>query len=554
MYQVLYRRLRPLTFSDVVAQPHVTETLRAQVAAGRLSHAYLFTGTRGTGKTTCAKILSRAVNCENPVDGDPCNKCAACRGILSGSVMDVIEMDAASNNGVDQIRDLRDEIVYTPSTVKKRVYIIDEVHMLSNQAFNALLKTLEEPPEHVLFILATTEMHKVPPTILSRCQRFSFRRIPAGEITKYLLQVAKKENMPLSSDAAALIARLSDGAMRDALSMLDQCALAEGEITLDSALRLLGLAGGSQLVSLAMAVGQRDTAQALSIFSSLYASGRDIQPLLDELGLLFRDLLMVKTMGQSDAGIGSISGAQLHELSGVFNAERLIFCSSLIQNTLISLSRSSVRRVAAELCLISLCDETLSGDLSAVNARLSKLEAMSKGGVTLPSPSPSPSESSPSTPPSSGNVQSKLSPPDAGDDTPARFDPLPEEVNETPPRSEASGGSDVAAPVPASHWPEILAAVNDNVSRMEYSHLSLVSAYRQERLLTLTCPDEFTLNFLRGRDLEEKLRKAAMQAGYDYNVRFAPQGELLPEKPGKDDKFEKLLALGEQFDNFNIKE
>ena len=226
MYQALYRKWRPQTFADVIGQQHVTDTLRAQLQSGRLSHAYLFTGTRGTGKTTCAKILARAVNCEHPVNGDPCNECAACRGILDGSVLDVTEIDAASNNGVDNIRDLRDETRYTPAQVKKRVFIIDEVHMLSTGAFNALLKTLEEPPEHVLFILATTELHKVPATILSRCQRFDFRRIGAEDIARRLLDVAAGEGIELTEGAARLIARLADGAMRDALSMLDRAAAA----------------------------------------------------------------------------------------------------------------------------------------------------------------------------------------------------------------------------------------------------------------------------------------------------------------------------------------
>ena len=226
MYQALYRKWRPQTFADVIGQQHVTDTLRAQLQSGRLSHAYLFTGTRGTGKTTCAKILARAVNCEHPVNGDPCNECAACRGILDGSVLDVTEIDAASNNGVDNIRDLRDETRYTPAQVKKRVFIIDEVHMLSIGAFNALLKTLEEPPEHVLFILATTELHKVPATILSRCQRFDFRRIGAEDIARRLLDVAAGEGIELTEGAARLIARLADGAMRDALSMLDRAAAA----------------------------------------------------------------------------------------------------------------------------------------------------------------------------------------------------------------------------------------------------------------------------------------------------------------------------------------
>lgn len=222
MYQALYRKWRPKTFADVVGQEHITQTLRRQAAQGRLSHAYLFTGTRGTGKTTCAKILAKAVNCQNPSDGDPCGQCPACLGIDNGSLLDVMELDAASNNGVDHVRALRDEAIYSPASVKYRVYIIDEVHMLSVAAFNALLKILEEPPAHLIFILATTELHKVPATILSRCQRFAFKRIMPQDIAQRLLYVSARENIALSPDAAETLARLADGALRDALSLLDQ--------------------------------------------------------------------------------------------------------------------------------------------------------------------------------------------------------------------------------------------------------------------------------------------------------------------------------------------
>ena len=222
MYQALYRKWRPRTFDEVIGQQHITETLKNQVKSGRLSHAYLFIGTRGTGKTTCARILARAVNCEHPVDGNPCGVCPACRGILEGSVLDVVELDAASNNSVDNVRALREEAVFSPASVKKRVYIVDEVHMLSTSAFNALLKILEEPPEHLMFILATTELQKVPATILSRCQRHSFKRIEAPTIARYLETIALKEGFTLTSDAAELIARLAEGGVRDALSLLDQ--------------------------------------------------------------------------------------------------------------------------------------------------------------------------------------------------------------------------------------------------------------------------------------------------------------------------------------------
>ena len=269
MYQALYRKWRPQTFDQVVGQQHITETLKNQVKTGRLSHAYLFIGTRGTGKTTCARILAKAVNCEHPVDGNPCGVCPACRGISDGSVLDVVELDAASNNGVDNVRALREEAVFTPASVRKRVYIIDEVHMLSASAFNALLKILEEPPEHLMFILATTELQKVPATILSRCQRHSFRRIDTPDIAEYLEYIAKQENFKLSHEAAELIARLADGGVRDALSLLDQCS-ASATIDLEAVYSAMGLAGNRRTAQLMSSILDHDTDKTLRDFNSMW--------------------------------------------------------------------------------------------------------------------------------------------------------------------------------------------------------------------------------------------------------------------------------------------
>ena len=292
MYQALYRKWRPKTFDEVIGQEHITETLKSQVRNGSLSHAYLFIGTRGTGKTTCARILARAVNCEHPVDGNPCGRCAACRGILEGSVMDVVELDAASNNGVDNVRALREEAVFSPTEVKKRVYIIDEVHMLSTAAFNALLKILEEPPEHLMFILATTELQKVPATILSRCQRHSFRRLEAETISRYLLTIAGREQMNLEPDAADLIARLADGGVRDALSLLDQCAV-NPRIDRDAVYQTVGLAGKKRIGELLDGILEHNSGKALQLFSSLWMEGKDPASVLTELSSLLRDIMIL---------------------------------------------------------------------------------------------------------------------------------------------------------------------------------------------------------------------------------------------------------------------
>ena len=310
-YQALYRKYRPQTFDDVSGQMAVTQTLKTQIMTGKMSHAYLFTGSRGTGKTSCAKILAKAVNCLNPDHGNPCNVCEACKAIDSGSCMDVLEIDAASNNGVDNVRDLRDDAIYTPSQVKMRVYIIDEVHMLSISAFNALLKIIEEPPEHLLFILATTELHKVPATILSRCQRFSFRRISQEDIAARLQYVAYQENIDLDDGAARVIARLADGGMRDGLSLLDQCASATtGELTAERVYACLGIAGERKCGEMMGYIAAHDTKNALELFNRLYTEGKDLGAMLDEMACLTRDLLVLKTAG--NAGITMLSGvAQL---------------------------------------------------------------------------------------------------------------------------------------------------------------------------------------------------------------------------------------------------
>ena len=275
MYQALYRKYRPQTFDEVVGQAGVTQTLKAQLQTGRLSHAYLFTGSRGTGKTSCAKILAKAVNCLNPQDGNPCNVCTACRSIDAGSCMDVLEIDAASNNGVDNVRDLRDDAIYTPSEVKRRVYIIDEVHMLSISAFNALLKIIEEPPEHLIFILATTELHKVPATILSRCQRFSFRRIAPEDMAPRLQYVASQEQIVLEPQAAMILARMADGALRDGVSLLDQCASATlGPVTAEAVYQCLGLAGEKKAAELMLPLPGRTPGVRWSCLTGFMPGGR----------------------------------------------------------------------------------------------------------------------------------------------------------------------------------------------------------------------------------------------------------------------------------------
>lgn len=386
MYQALYRKWRPRTFDDVVGQEKVTETLKNQIINGRLSHAYLFVGTRGTGKTSCAKILARAINCENPVDGNPCNKCKSCLGIEDGSIMDVVELDAASNNGVDNVRALRDEAVYSPAIVKKRVYIIDEVHMLSTSAFNALLKIIEEPPEHLMFVLATTELNKVPATILSRCQRYRFRRIETEVIADRLRYVAEQENMQLENDAADLLASLADGSMRDGLSLLDQCSGIQ-PITLENVEFTIGLADKQSTASMLSAVCDGDTEKAVLIFEDCWRNGKSPTALLTELCALLRDVLLLKVAPRGGRELLS-SGYDrntLESFASHMTGEEIIAQIDIIMSRVGDLRDGRDPKIAAELCIVGLCEPNLGDDLAGLRTRVAKIEqAVECGAVFAP--------------------------------------------------------------------------------------------------------------------------------------------------------------------------
>ena len=375
MYQALYRKWRPKTFDEVVGQEHITETLKNQIVTGRLSHAYLFIGTRGTGKTTCAKILAKALNCQHPENGNPCGKCPACLGIEDGSIMDVVEIDAASNNGVDNVRQLRDEAMFSPVSVKKRVYIIDEVHMLSTAAFNALLKILEEPPAHLAFILATTELNKVPATILSRCQRHSFKRLEPGLIAKHLEHVAEAEGLELEHSAAELIAGLAEGGMRDALSLLDQCS-GQQHIDLDAVYSAMGLTGNRRTAQLLDYTIKKDTDSALELFSELWLDGKDPATMLNELNALQRDCLMLSVAPRSGASLlsGAYSTAVMNALLKKLSKAELINRINTVCDYIAKIKDSKSPRMIAELCIVSLCDPSLSEDIMALRARVSRLE------------------------------------------------------------------------------------------------------------------------------------------------------------------------------------
>jgi DNA polymerase-3 subunit gamma/tau len=385
MYQVLYRKYRPRVFGDVYGQEHVTSTLQNEIMQGRVSHAYLFTGSRGTGKTTCAKILAKAVNCENPQNGEPCNECEVCKGLDSGAIYDVVEIDAASNNGVDNIRDLREEANYTPTRGRYRVYIIDEVHMLSTGAFNALLKTLEEPPEHVIFILATTEVHKLPATILSRCQRFDFKRIQPETMAKRLHQVSELEGIELDDDAAILIARIADGALRDGLSILDQCASRSKKVSSELVSAVAGLAGKEALFKLSDCIANKETNRAVSIIADLYQNSFDMERLCVEMINHFRNFLVVKTVNKSRELIICTDNEYNNILEGAkaFSLESIIFAIDLLQKTLIEIKRGATARIEVEMAFVRLCNPKLEESNEAILQRLSVLERALKSGVVI---------------------------------------------------------------------------------------------------------------------------------------------------------------------------
>ena len=523
-YQALYRKYRPQTFDDVSGQLAVTQTLKTQVVTGKLSHAYLFTGSRGTGKTSCAKILAKAVNCLHPDNGNPCNQCEACRAIDAGSCMDVLEIDAASNNGVDNVRDLRDDAVYTPSQVRKRVYIVDEVHMLSLSAFNALLKIIEEPPEHLLFILATTELHKVPATILSRCQRFSFRRISQEDIAARLQYVAYQENIDLDDGAARVLARLADGAMRDGLSLLDQCASAStGEVTSERVYECLGIAGEQKCGTLLGHCADHDTAKALTLFNQLYSQGKDIGALLDELESLLRDLLVMKTAPK--AGLTMLSGVapdgEVMELTKRLSTGEIVRMMELVQETVSGFNRSAGRRMDAELCIVELCRPELSLDAAALNARLTRLEDRLKSGTFVAAPNAQPQAAQP-------EPEEELPPiPDDGDAPP---DP------DVPPQPSAPNDG---------FWLELVGEIRQELSPPTSGFFvatptAPVRGVLRGDVLEIRCQGSFPAESVGAKPVQEVIaRKASARLGRPVQVKVVDV-----TKTGNTGRMEQLMNFG----------
>ena len=451
MYRVLYRKWRPKLFSDIVGQDQVTVTLKNEIVSSRLSHAYLFIGSRGTGKTSCAKVLAKAVNCLNPHDGNPCNECEICQGIDNGSIVDVVEIDAASNNRVDNIRDLREEVNYNPIKAKYRVYIIDEVHMLTTGAYNALLKTLEEPPAHVIFILATTEAHKVPATILSRCQRFDFNRITPEDISRRLKYVCEQEKFRIDDAAALLIARLADGAMRDALSILDQCAGKCEDITVKSVSETVGLIGEEHLFAISDAIYEENTQALLSCIDGLYNRSMDMERLCAELCNHFRNCLICKVSKNPQTLITSTADEieRYRALASKFTASQLLYFLDKIRQTQDKLKFSLNRRVDMEVLFITLSRPNFSTDTSAIISRIENLER-SRNSVANTAPQVAQEPVSVK----SESISTQVKTPDAtvSKQTSQPCVDVSEPVNEDKPKVDSENSENI----PFDNWPEVL--------------------------------------------------------------------------------------------------
>ncbi len=534
MYKALYRKYRPLTFDDVVAQPHITQTLLNQLVNNKTAHAYLFTGSRGTGKTTCARIFAKAINCEHPINGNPCLKCDICRDADEGALSDIIEIDAASNNGIDDVRDLREGALYTPERCKYKVYIIDEVHMLSKDAFNALLKIMEEPPPHVKFILATTEIHKVLPTILSRCQRFDFHRIQPADIKKRLLYVAEKENIQLDDTAAELIAKTADGGMRDALSLLDQCIAFSEDVTEEVVANAAGIAGREYLFEIIDAVIGHDSSKAIAVIQKLYELSKDMQKLCDELIAQFRNIMMTKTVPQNTELLACMPGEieLIKKYAEALTIDDIFDKLNLLQDCNLRLSRVAAKRVEIEMCMIKLCSAPVSSnaaiDNSEIYAKIDMLEQKIAQGIpAAPAPSYSrPTEVHRTTPAAPLNAASKTEQPQQQTDL-AKLNP--------------------ADFKPVEQWAEILEAFAVSCPPVSGSLAGSYALENQGYMLICT-ENSFFMNLLRNKENAAKLKESIRKiTGKTYQIRAKCTAKAENEAAaGGNDPLQAILKKAEE--------
>ena len=535
MYQVLYRKYRPQVFSDVVGQEHITATLSREVETGKLSHAYLFTGSRGTGKTTCAKILAKAVNCPHTKNGNPCNECEICRGIDSGAILDVVEIDAASNNGVDNIRDIREESSYAPTNCSYRVYIIDEVHMLSIGAFNALLKTLEEPPAHVKFILATTEVHKLPVTILSRCQRFDFKRVSPEAMKQRMNQIAAMEGFTLDDEAATLIARLADGGMRDALSTLDQCIGQDRHVTAALVSKVAGITGKDHLFALAAAVAGQDAPAALEALNDLYAASCDMERLCADLTLHFRNLMIAKTV-RNAAGVLICTKKELEQYlaqSKAFTLASILFAIDLLQETAATMKKGGNRRIEMEMALLRLATPTLDTDNKALLVRIAALERAVRAGVapTAEPEAPAVPQNEAPQPADEPEVPAEML------QTPPADVPAPPAASAAQPEPAAQQAADTGEDALLTAWPQVMEELAQ-LNKPLWGILLNSSAYVRGDFVLIKSENPTFSSFIKtgtnARDVKEAIYRATgRKSRLGIYSRPAPQ-EPPKEEPAAD--------------------
>ena len=541
MYQALYRKYRPKNFDEVVGQEHITATLKQEIASGRIGHAYLFTGSRGTGKTSCSKIIAKAVNCPNQHDGNPCGVCAVCRGIDDGSVLDVTEIDAASNNGVDNIRQLREEANFTPAQVSYRVYIIDETHMLSVGAFNALLKIMEEPPEHVIFILATTEVHKIPATILSRCQRFDFRRISPSVIAARVRWVCEQEGIQIDPEAADLIASLAEGGMRDALSLLDVCrsnarsgeqdssASRAEKITLEHVRQSAGLAVSDSLFAVADAVLRRDVPAVLQEIDRMFENSIDFEKMCVQLIAHYRGLMMAKALKNPQEFVSGLpqDAQRLSAQAAGYPMGQILYSLTVLQDALSRMGRTAQTRVELEMAAIKLCSPELDRSLEAILARLDRLEAQVRSGAVVP---PAGEEKAPAS-----ELQAALT----------RVQKTPSQKPATPPQDASQQDRPKKPVVPFAPWPQVLEALR-HVNTALHGALVSTEAFLDGEIVLIDCQDPLFLEMIRSNDYAKKSIHQALQSGAGRDYRIGPFKRERYEMKKADDPMEQILASAEK--------
>ncbi len=551
MYRVLYRKYRPKVFSDVVGQDHITTTLSREIESGKLSHAYLFTGSRGTGKTTCAKILAKAVNCLHPVDGNPCNECEICRGIESGAIFDVVEIDAASNNGVDNIRDIRDESNFAPASCKYRVYIIDEVHMLSIGAFNALLKTLEEPPEHVKFILATTEVHKLPVTILSRCQRFDFKRVSPEAMVGRMMKIASLEGFKLENDAAMLIARLADGGMRDALSTLDQCIGRGDTVTSQLVYDVAGVTGKDHLFELADAIEKNDSAKCISIINSLHSASFDMERLCTDMIDHFRSLMIVKTVKKSDDVLVCTKEEldSYKKQSEKVTLETILYAIDLLQDAMANIKRGVNRRIEMEMTVIRLASPKMDTNVNALLRRIAELERVVRSGAVIAPPAEK------NMAPNKPEHATEESPAALQTDTPQeQYEPESEEAYVPPnPPSEAPHKESTADTVFAE-WAQVLNELSQ-INKPIWGILIGSTAYIRNDFVLIKSENPTFASFIKTGSNARSVKEAVFRVtGKKYRLGiYNPTTQADAPKAKSKDPLDELISKAQQIGvNFTV--